>query len=171
MLNRVTHMLILGCLIMTIPTNVRALDRQLEKTLVSFGYKITGKISAAAADWELRDFKMVRKTIYNIKSTRSVPGKKYLYYRFSIKVEEFATVEDAGKRAAHIDATTPGPDSKMIGPEYDLREGFQHGTKVYVISTAVYEFVADKSLSQLRKRLDREIRKNAKCRDSFKKCS
>ncbi len=150
--------------------NASANDKQLEKTLVSMGYKITGKIASAEADWELRDFKMRKKQIYTIKSTKKVPGEKNLYYRFTIRIEDYATVEDAQKRLAHIQSTPPGPDSKMIAPEYDLREGFQHGTQVYVVSTDVYTFVVDKSLIKLREKLQNAITKNDKCRDTNTKC-
>lgn len=146
------------CLLMIICVfNTFANDTSFEKTLGSLGYRVTWKISAAAADWELRDFKMRSKKIFSIKSKKKVPGEKNLYYRFSIKIEQYATVEDAQKRLDHILATPPGPDSKMIAPEYDLREGFQRGTQVYVVSTNVYTFVVDKSLSKLREKLGKAI--------------
>ena len=150
--------------------NTFAKDAQLEKTIVSMGYKVTSKIASAGADWELRDFKMRSKQIYNIKSTRKVPDEKNIYYRFTIRIEDYATVEDAQKRLKHIQSTPPGPDSKMIGPEYDLREGFQRGTQVYVISTDVYTFVVDKSLSKFHEKLKNAITKNDKCRDVNTKC-
>lgn len=150
--------------------NVSAYDKQLEKTLVSMGYKVTDKIASAGADWELRDFKMRSKKIYNIKSLKKVPGEKNLYYRFTIRIEDYATIEDAQKRLKHIQATPPGPDSKMLGPEFDLREGFQRGTQIYVISTDVYTFVVDKSLSKLHEKLKKAITKNDKCRDTNTKC-
>ena len=150
--------------------NVSAFDKQLEKTLVSMGYKITDKIASAGADWELRDLQMRSKQIYNIKSTKKVPGEKNLYYRFTIRIEDYATVEDAQKRLAYIRSTPPGPDSKLIAPEYSLREGFQRGTQVYVISTDVYTFVVDKSLSKLHEKLKKEITKHDKCRDTNTKC-
>lgn len=140
--------------------NTFANEAQFEKKLVSMGYKVTGKIASAGADWELRDFKMRSKQIYNIKSTRKVAGEKNLYYRFTVRIEEYATIEDAQKRLKHIQATPPGPDSKMIGPEFDLREGFQHGTQVYVISTDVYTFVVDKSLSKFHEKLKNKVTKN-----------
>ncbi|NJM54040.1 MAG: hypothetical protein HC846_12055 [Blastocatellia bacterium] len=150
--------------------NVFAFDKQLEKTLISMGYKVTGKIASAGADWELRDFKMRSKQIYNIKSTKKVPGEKNLYYRFTIRIEQYATVEDAQIRLEHIQSTPPGADSKMIAPEFDLREGFQRGTQVYVVSTDVYTFVVDKSLSKLREKLKMAITKNDKCLEPNAKC-
>lgn len=150
--------------------NTFANDKQLEKTLISMGYKVTGKIASAGADWEFRDFKMRSKQIYNIKSLKKVPGENNLYYRFTIKIEDYATVEDAQKRLKHIQATPPGPDSKLIAPEYDLREGFQRGTQIYVISTDVYTFVVDKSLSKFHQKLKNAITKNDKCRDVNMKC-
>lgn len=150
--------------------NTFANDTKLEKTLISFGYKITGKIASAGADWELRDFQMRSKQIYNIKSTKKVPREKNLYYRFTVRIEDYGNVEDAEKRLKHIQSTPPGADSKMIAPEYALREGFQRGTQVYVVSTDVYTFVVDKSLSKLREKLHKEITKNDKCRDTNAKC-
>lgn len=144
-------------LVITSFLNVSANDKKFEKTIVSLGYKITDQIASVGADWELRDFKMRSKKIYSIKSLKKVPDEKKLYYRFTIRIEDFATVEDAQKRLDHIRSTPPGPDSKMIGPEYDLREGFQRGTRVYVVSTNVYTFVADKSLTKLREKLQEII--------------
>lgn len=170
MLKKLLTIQILCLLIVTSILNVSANDKQLEKTLVSLGYRVTDKIASAGADWELRDFKMRSKQIYNIKSTKKVPGEKNLYYRFTVKIEQYATVEDAQKRLAHIQSTPPGADSKMIGPEFDLREGFQRGTQVYVVSTDVYTFVADKSLSKLREKLKSVITKNDKCFEPNAKC-
>lgn len=150
--------------------NVFAFDKQFERTIVSMGYKVTGKIASAGADWELRDFKMRSKQIYNIKSTKKVPGEKNLYYRFTIKIEDYASIEDAEKRLKHIQATPPGPDSKMFGPEYDLRVGFQRGTQVYVVSTDVYTFVVDKSLNKFHEKLKNAVTKNDKCLEPNRKC-
>lgn len=150
--------------------NTFANDSQLTKTFASLGYKVVDKIASAGADWELRDFKMRSKQIYNIKSLKKVPGEKNLYYRFTIRIEDYATIEDAQKRLQHIQSTPPGPDSKMIAPEYDLREGFQRGTQVYVISTDVYTFVVDKSLSKFHEKLKNAVTKNDKCRDTNAKC-
>lgn len=170
MLKKLFTIKILFLLIVTGVLNVSAYDKQLEQTLVSMGYKVTEKIASAGADWELRDFKMRSKQIYNIKSLKRVPGEKNLYYRFNIRIEDYATIEDAQKRLQHIQSTPPGPDSKMIAPEYALREGFQRGTQVYVISTDVYTFVVDKSLSKLREKLHKEITKYDKCRNADTKC-
>ena len=145
-------------------------DSQFEKKLVSLGYRVINKIGSAGADWELRDFKMRSKKIYNIKSLKKVPGEKNLYYRFTIKIEDYGNMEDAQKRLKHIQSTPPGPDSKMIAPEYALREGFQRGTQVYVISTDVYTFVVDKSLSKFHQKLKTAVTKNDKCRDMNTKC-
>jgi hypothetical protein len=79
-------------------------------------------------------------------------------------------MEDAQKRLIHIQSTPPGPNSKMMAPEYALREGFQRGTQVYVISTDVYKFVVDKSLSLLHQQLKKEITKNDKCLEPNAKC-
>ena len=159
------------CLLMVAGVlNTFANDQQLEKTLVSLGYRVTDKIASAGADWELRDFRMQSKQIYNIKSTKKVSGEKNLYYRFTIRIEQYATVEDAQKRLEHIQSTPPNADSKMIAPEYALREGFQRGTQVYVVSTDVYKFVVDKSLSKLREKLHKEITKYDKCLEPNAKC-
>ena len=76
-----------------------------------------------------------------------------MWPRFFVDVEEFASEDDAQLRMDHNVATPPGPDSKMIAPEYDLREGFRVGTKVYVVGTDVYGFVIDGSLTAFRKKL------------------
>lgn len=170
MLKKLFRLQMLCLLIVASVLNTFAYDKKLEKTIISLGYKVTNKIASAGADWELRDFKMQSKQIYNIKSTKKVPGEKNLYYRFTVKIEQFATIEDAQKRLKHIQLTPPGPDSKMIAPEYDLREGFQRGTQVYVVSTDVYTFVVDKSLSKFHEKLKNAVTKNDKCLETNKKC-
>lgn len=150
--------------------SAHAYDRKLETAVAAMGYRVMNKIESAAADWELRDFRMRSKQIYSVKSRKKVPGSDNLYYRFTIRIEDFASVEDAQKRAEHIQSTPPGPDSKMIGPEFALREGFQRGSRVYVISTDVYTFVADKSLTEFHKRLRAAVTRNDKCVDISKKC-
>lgn len=163
MLKKLLKIKMTSLLIIAGVLNVAANDAKLEKTLVSLGYKITDQIASAGADWELRDFKMQSKKIYSIRSNKKVPGEKNLYYRFTVRVEEYATETDAQKRLDHILATPPGPDSKLTAPEYALREGFQRGKLVYVVSTDVYTFVADKSLSKLREKLEKEITRTVKC--------
>lgn len=150
--------------------NASASETMLKKAIASLGYKITGEIAAAGADWELRDFKMRSKRIFSVKSTKKVPGEKNLYYRFAVTIEEYGTEEDAQKRLAHIESTPPGPDSKLIAPEYALREGFRRGKEVYVVSTNVYTFVADKSLSRFRENLKTEMAKHDKCFEPNSKC-
>jgi steroid 5-alpha reductase family enzyme len=60
MLMKIFTLQILCLLIVTGVLNTFANDKQLEKTLASFGYKITDIITSAGADWELRDFKMAK---------------------------------------------------------------------------------------------------------------
>ena len=134
-----------------------ALNKDFEKTLSSLGYKITWKVTAAGADWELRDFNMKEKRVFSVKSRKNVPGEKNMYYRYSVQIEEYASEADAKKRMDHIAATPPGPESKMIGPEYALRGGFCRGTLVYVVSTDVYKFVVDGSLNKFRLLLEEKI--------------
>lgn len=150
--------------------NVSAYDKQLENAITSMGYRITSKIESAAADWELRDFNMRSKQIYNIKSKKKIPGERNIYYRFTVRIEEFANVEDAGKRAAQVQSTPPGPDSKMIAPEFDLRIGFQMGERVVVVSTDVYTFVVDKSLSKFLERLSKSLARTNNCGGLTAKC-
>ena len=138
--------------------SVKAQKSEIEKAVGSLGFKVTSKISAAGADWELRDFKMREKTIILVKSKAKVPNEKNMYYRFSIRVEEYGSEADAEKRMKHIDETPPGPTSKMEGPEHDLRVGFRRGKLVYAVGTAVYMFVADGSMVKLRDQLESAIR-------------
>lgn len=134
-----------------------AQNKEFENTLSSLGYKITWKVTAAGADWELRDFNMKEKRVFAIRSRKKVPGEKDMYYRYNIRIEEYASETDAEKRVEHIIATPPGPDSKMVGPEHALREGFRRGRLVYVVGTEVYKFVADKSLNKFRLELEKKI--------------
>ena len=130
----------------------------IEKTVSKLGFKVTSRINSAGADWELRDFNMREKQIINIKSKAKVPGEKNMYYRYTIRIEKFGSEADAEKRMEHIAATPPGPDSKMLKPEFALREGFRRGMLVYVVETDVYKFVVDKSLNKLRTQLEAAIK-------------
>lgn len=148
---------VIAIILIAAVTNAMAQSKELEQTLVSLGYKITWRVSAAGADWELRDFNMRSKHVFAIKSKAKVPGEKNMYYRYSVSIEEYPTVADAEKRMDHITATPPGPDSKMVAPEHDLRVGFRRSHRVYVISTDVYTFVVDGSLNKFRLQLDERI--------------
>ena len=134
-----------------------AQNKDFDDTLTSLGYKITWKITAAGADWELRDFNMRVKRVFAIRSRKKVPGEKNMYYRYSVQIEEYASEADAQKRIDHIAATPPGPDRKMVGPEHGLRVGFRRGTLVYVVSTDVYKFVVAGSLNEFRRQLEEKI--------------
>ena len=134
-----------------------AQTKDFENTLSSLGYKVTWKVTAAGADWELRDFNMREKRVFAIKSHKKVPGEKNMYYRYSVQIEEYSSEVDAEKRMEHIAATPPGPESKMVGPEHALREGFRRGKLVYVVETVVYMFVVDGSLTKFRLQLEEKI--------------
>jgi hypothetical protein len=134
-----------------------AQNKDFENTLSSLGYKVTWKITAAGADWELRDFKMKEKQVFSVKSLKKVPREKNMYYRFGVQIEKYGSEADAEKRMEHIAATPPGPTSKLEAPEFDLREGFRRGKLVYVVSTAVYMFVADGSMTKFRLELEKKI--------------
>jgi len=148
---------IFALFMIALPAAATAQSKNFENTLTSLGYKVTWKITAAGADWELRDFNMREKRVFAIKSLKKVPGEKNMYYRYSVQIEEYASEADAQTRSDHISATPPGPDSKMVGPEFDLRVGFRRGTLVYVVSTDVYKFVVDGSLDKLRQKLEEKI--------------
>lgn len=148
---------LLTVVVLCFASNAKAQSSDIEQAITSLGFKVTWKITAAGADWELRDFKMREKRVFAIKSLKKVPGEKNMYYRYSVQIEEYASEADAQKRSDHISATPPGPDSKMVGPEFDLRVGFRRGTLVYVVSTDVYKFVVDGSLNKLRRKLEEKI--------------
>ena len=145
--------LVLLSFILAFGPETRSQSAGLERTLATLDYRVTWKISAGAADWEIRDFQMRKKHIYAIKSRKRVPGEVALYYRYSVRIEEFDSEADAEKRMAYVESTPPGADSKLIGPEFALREGFRRGRSIYVVSTDVYRFVADRSLSKFKNRL------------------
>jgi hypothetical protein len=146
-----------------------AQELRLERALGALGYQIVSRSAAESAGWEKTDFDMRGKQIFSVKSRKKAPGGENLYYRFAVTVEEYETEAAAEKRLAHIRSTPPGPDSKLVGPEYDLREGFRRGRQVYVVSTAVYTFVADQSLTRFREKLERELGR-AKCPNGNAKC-
>jgi len=114
--------------------------------------------SPAPADWERKDLNMESKQLFVIKSLKKVPGGENLYRRMAVTIEKYKDSADAMDRFKNLQATPPGPNSKMEGPEFELREGFMRGsTMVYVISTETYTFVADgtmhKFVVDLEKRL------------------
>lgn len=157
MLKKLLTLKILCLAIVPVVFGANAKDTKLEKAIASLGYKITFRSASHAQGWKKNDFMMQNKKIFSIKSRKKVPGEKNLYYRFAIKIEEYENEADAQKRLDYIESTPPGPNSKLEGPEYDLREGFRRGKSVYVISTNVYTFVVDKSLSKFREKLEEAI--------------
>ena len=128
----------------------------LEKALVSAGYAIKGKTDPVPSDWEKEQFHLRSKYRVQVKSTKPIPGERGLYFRFTVDIEAYLNEADAQKRLDRIKSTPPGVDSKME-PEYVLREGFQRGNLVYVVSTDVYKFVLDKHLTGFRKKLEAAI--------------
>ncbi|MEQ1762091.1 MAG: hypothetical protein ABL984_02990 [Pyrinomonadaceae bacterium] len=152
-----TPALLVVVVLICFASNAKAQQSDIEQAITSLGFKVTWKITAAGADWELRDFKMREKRVFSIKSLKKVPREKNMYYRFGVQIEEYGSEADAEKRMEHIAATPPGPTSKLEAPEYDLREGFRRGKLVYVVSTVVYMFVVDKSLNKFRMQLEEKI--------------
>ena len=150
---KVVFLALLSCSVTAV-----AQDAILEKTLTSMGYRITARSSPAPADWERKDLNMESKQLFVIKSLKKVPGGENLYRRMAVTIEKYKDPAGAIERFKNIQATPPGPNSKMDGPEYELREGFMRGsTMVYVISTETYTFIADgtmhKFVIDLEKRL------------------
>lgn len=130
-----------------------AKDPELKIALENLGYTIVAGSTAELRQWE-KTFGMIEKRQYAIKRKKKVRGKPAGYYRFVVKVEEFRSEDEAEMRLDNINATPPGPDSKQTGPEFDLREGFRFGKKVYVVSTDVYRFVTDGTLTNVTSKLD-----------------
>jgi|GEM_PF-3277332 len=150
---KVVFLALLSCSVTAV-----AQDAILEKTLTSMGYRITARSSPAPADWKRKDLNMETKQLFVIKSLKKVPGGENLYRRMAVTIEKYKDPADAIQRFKNIQATPPGPNSKMDGPEYELREGFMRGSRmVYVISTETYTFIADgtmhKFVIDLEKRL------------------
>ncbi len=128
----------------------------LQKTLVSFGYKVEKKAGVEITAAEKSEFNLQGKLRYGIKSVNPVRGERRLYYRFTVDVEAYQNESDAQKRLDRIIATPPGVDSKME-PHSGFREGFRRENKVYVVSTDVYKFVLDKDLTRLREKLENAV--------------
>lgn len=157
----------LSLLILSGSTNTSAQqDVELKSAIAKAGYTVSKSASGGVlADWEL-NWKIVSKRTYSIvgkkpdKNARCGPetvGARCITPSFWVDVEDFASEADAQKRIDHIAATPPGPDSKFTAPEFDLREGFRIGTRVYVVGTGVYKFVADGSLTAFREKLKQLI--------------
>ena len=167
LLRTLINALSLSLLILSGSTNAPAQqDVELRSAIAKAGYTVSKSASGGVlADWEL-NWKIVSKRTYSIvgkkadKNARCGPetvGARCITPRFWVDVEEFASETDAQKRIEHIVATPPGPDSKFTAPEFDLREGFRIGPRVYVVGTEVYMFVADGSLTAFREKLNRLI--------------
>jgi len=149
---------LLGLLVIGIAVTASAQDKILEKTLNSMGYTIVNMSTPTLQEWETSDFKMESKEVFVIKSVKKVPGGENLHRRMAVTIEKYKDPADAIQRFKNIQATPPSTNSKMEGPEYELREGFMRGVAmVYVISTETYTFVADGSLHKFVGDLDKRL--------------
>ena len=158
MLTRLFKLNLFSLLVMRIAAGANGQEKILEKTLNSMGYTIVNRSTPAIQDWEKNDLKMESKQVFAIKSIKKVPGGENLYRRMAVTIEKYKNPKDAMQRFRSIQATPPGPNSKMDGPEYSLREGFMRGvTMVYVISTETYTFVANGSMHRFVNDLDKRL--------------
>ena len=158
MFRNIFRIKLLGLLVVGITVTANAQDKVLEKTLNSMGYTIVSRSTPALQSWETSDLKMESKQIFVIKSVKKVPGGENLYRRMAVTIEKYKDPADAIQRLKNIQATPPGPNSKMEGPEYALREGFMRDvTQVYVVSTETYTFVADGSMHKFVIDLDKRL--------------
>lgn len=138
---------ILTVLIMT--AGAFANDPEVKIAIENLGYYIESGAAPDLSDWEVNDFRMIEKREYAIRRNKRVPGKPAGYYRFTVKVEVYASEFDAEARVENLDATPPGPESRRTAPEFDWRYGFRIGTKVYVLSTDTYAHVEDGTLGSV----------------------
>ena len=124
-------------------------DPEVKISVENLGYYIVAGSAPDLKEWEVKDFRMIEKREYFIRRNKRVPGKPAGYYRFTVKVEVYASEFDAAARIENIEATPPGPESKRTAPEFDWRYGFRLGTKVYVLSTDNHSHVEDGSLASV----------------------
>ena len=158
MLKGLSKLNIYALLVLGMAASATAQNEITERTLKSMGYTIVKTSSPALQDWEINDLKMESKQIFVIMSVRKIPGNENMYRRFAVTIEKYKDQADAVERIRNIEATPPGPNSKLTAPEYALREGFGRGlTLVFVVSTEVYTFVADGSLHKFTQDLDKKL--------------
>ncbi len=129
---------------------------ELQNVLSSLGFRVSRIAEIGPTDWEASDLGLKNKRRYSIKSVRPVRGERALSYRYAVDIETYPDQVHAQHRLERILAAPPGPNSKME-PEYDLREAFRRGNSVYIVSTNVYKFVVDRSLSRLRAQLENAV--------------
>ena len=158
MLTKIIKGQLLVLLVLSTVICADAQDKILEKTLNSMGYRVIKPSSRALQEWEANDLKMDSKQVFAIKSVKKIPGSEDMYRRLAVTIEKYKNPQDASQRLKNIQATPPGPNSKLTAPEYALREGFMRGaTMVYVISTDVYTYVADGSMHKFVGDLDKKL--------------
>lgn len=87
----------------------------LEKTLVSLGFKVQQNAVVDATPWERSEFNLHGKRRYGIKSLKPVAGERTLYYRFTVEVEAYQNGSDAQKRLDRIIATPPSAITWLEG--------------------------------------------------------
>ena len=137
-------------------TGLANIDRVTRVSIENLGYKVVASSKPELLAWE-QDLGVVRKSVYAIRRNRQVPGKPNGYYRFTIKVEEYASEDRAQDRVELMDSTPPAPDSIRNAPEFDYRMGFRRGKTVWVVSTNHYAPVYDGALASVTSKFEEWI--------------
>jgi hypothetical protein len=94
--------------------------------------------------WEKRTFGTMTIRSIRMKSKNEVPSWLHAHYRFVLEVDQFAHSADAAARLKGIRMEPPGLSAEMR-KVFPLRDGFQLGTQVYILSTDVASFYDDQS--------------------------
>lgn len=126
-------------------TGLANTDHVTRVSIENLGYKVVASSKPELLAWE-RDLGVVKKSVYAIRRNKQVSGTPRDYYRFTIKVEEYASEDRAQDRVELMDSTPPEPDSLRIAPDFNYRMGFRRGKTVWVVSTDFYALVDDGAL-------------------------
>ncbi len=111
----------------------------LTKKFVGIGYEVKSKESKIPTKWDKEQFQMLSKQVYKIKRQKPMKGDwNNVYPRFEVVEEVYENEEKAETRNRRI-AEKP-PNLPVEREEYWMVSGFQHGKKVYFISTDAIVF-------------------------------
>jgi hypothetical protein len=106
--------------------------------------------------WESQTFNLAKKEQWEAKSRAEVPNWSGAYYRFTIVKESYQSQQDATARLSRLREKPPGltPEDDKAFP---LREGFNMGNEVYIVSCRVSMF--HEHLKEFTRELEQEVKR------------
>jgi hypothetical protein len=129
--------------ILTVSLSVAHAPKNILDELRLLGYDLVDRTIDPSC-CEKNTFGAVSIRLIEMKSKNEVPSWPHTYYRFVLEVDEFAHSADATARLNGMRREPPGLSAEKH-KSFPLRDGFQLGSRVYILSTDVASFYDEQS--------------------------